>query len=105
MLFLRTRKASAGSLPPAVQGPLYGPPLVCAVLPLPAKKPPAPFVYDDKGEKLCNVCGRAGSEAGCGRGCIKEPLPEWIEKKDREALLLGQIDPEELAKKMLEEAE
>ena len=79
-----------------------------------AQKPPAPFVYDDKGTKLCNLCGRESEgewRVGCGAvtscryfGPENTAIPEWLEKKNRDAVMLGQLDPEALAQKMLDDA-
>ncbi|MBH24101.1 MAG: hypothetical protein CMH57_06550 [Myxococcales bacterium] len=76
------------------------------------RKDPPPFVYTDSGERLCNKCGReldGKQTVPCKAigACLYFPdntiLPEFKEAKDREALVLGQIDPEELAKRMLEQ--
>jgi hypothetical protein len=75
------------------------------------KQAPA-FVYDEKGQKICNVCGRENHPdwAYCpydARG--DKPLPEWEARKREEAFLLkGEVKQDEAqveaAKKAAEEA-
>lgn len=76
--------------------------------PLGRRQKSPPFVYDEEDRKLCNVCGRVAKEewAACAFCAQKlEPLPEWTEKKREEALLLGEMDPEEFAQQMQQDAQ
>lgn len=58
-----------------------------------------PFVYDEDGQKICNVCGRPNHPdwAHCPydeRG--DKPLPEWEARKREEAFLLkGEVQKDE----------
>lgn len=65
-----------------------------------------PFVYDEQDRRLCNVCGRSVPEewqacAFCAQH--QPPLPEWRKKKDKEAMLLGRVDPDKLTEQMLKQ--
>jgi hypothetical protein len=76
--------------------------------PLGRKQKAAPFVYDEQDRKLCNVCGRVANAewAACAFCAQKlEPLPEWTEKKREEALLLGEMAPEDFAAQMQNDAQ
>ncbi len=76
--------------------------------PLGRKQKYPPFVYDEQDRKLCNVCGRvANTEWVACAFCAQklEPLPEWTEKKREEALLLGEMAPEEFAAQMQQGAQ
>ncbi|MEL6180786.1 MAG: hypothetical protein AAFS10_17625, partial [Myxococcota bacterium] len=62
--------------------------------------------------RLCNKCGReldgkqtrpCASIVACQYFPDNSILPEFKEAKDREAMILGQMDPDELAKRMLED--
>lgn len=76
--------------------------------PLGRKQKFPPFVYDEQDRKLCNVCGRVAKDewAACAFCAQKlEPLPEWTEKKREEALLLGEMAPEDFAAQMQQDAQ
>jgi len=67
-----------------------------------------PFVYDEQDRRLCNTCGRtcAADWKACSFCAQRmEPLPEWRKKKEREAMLLGRVDPEKMTEMMMKEQE
>jgi hypothetical protein len=76
--------------------------------PLTRSQRAVPFVYDDDDNKLCNTCGRVcmaewAACSFCAQGM--EPLPEWLAIKKEEAMLTGNVDPEELAADAMKQAE
>lgn len=76
--------------------------------PLDVQEREPPFVYDDQDRRLCNTCGRTCAMewkacAFCAQGMV--PLPEWQKKKDREAMLLGRVDPEKMTEMMMKQQE
>lgn len=75
--------------------------------PLSPREQAPDFVYDNNDNKLCNTCGRvclqAWTDCGfCAQGL--EPLPEWIEKKRRDAMLSGDVDSAAITEEMMKKS-